>query len=327
MKKLVFVQSIPKPHDTGLSEITSKSSGKRLNRTKVGSRTTTKLPALYDPKAGGLANFISYNEWIEDGKVVLDEKNTPLTLQDKYERQFNLPKGYLTNKIPRRQEGSKDVAPLTYYEEKSWALNDGSTVFDLSKFDDLMGYYVCLASKKVANSEKEWRSHKWPDADFFIAIESESDDLKYKNNELKSKAFASLHSTDLTNDNKRKTVSLLNLASAKSDLTEMQVHNLLYDYVDKSSFTPGSNLDKFSEVRVLLTTAPGREEFEARYLLKQATDLRVVYEKQDTFTWIRPKGTIVLGDTYRDAIGFLLNPKKDTLTEELKADIKAKMIN
>lgn len=190
-----------------------------------------------------------------------------------------------------------------------------------------MGYYVCLASKKVANSEKEWRSHKWPDADFFIAIESESDDLKYKNNELKSKAFASLHSTDLTNDNKRKTVSLLNLASAKSDLTEMQVHNLLYDYVDKSSFTPGSNLDKFSEVRVLLTTAPGREEFEARYLLKQATDLRVVYEKQDTFTWIRPKGTIVLGDTYRDAIGFLLNPKKDTLTEELKADIKAKMIN
>lgn len=327
MKKLVFVQSIAKPSDIGLDTITSQTSGKKLNRTKMGSRTTTKLPALYDSRLGGLANYISYTPWLEEGKPVTDERGIPLTLQDKFEREFNLPKDYLTNKIPRRNENSKDQAPLTYYEQMQWPLNDGSTVFDLGKFDDLMGYYVCLASKRIANSEKEWKAHKWPDADFFIAIESESDEIKYKNNDMRSKAFASLHSADLTNDNKRKAVSLLDLSSTKADLTEMQVHNLLYDYIDKSTFNAGSNLDKFNEIKTLLSTAPGREEFEARFLLKQATDMRIIYEKQDTYTWIRPKGTVVLGDTFRDAIGFILNPKKDSLVEELKADIKARLLS
>lgn len=225
--------------------------------------------------------------------------------------------------MPRRTEGTNN-APLTYFEQTSWTLNDGSTVLDLSKFDDLMGYYVCLASKRVANSEKDWRAHKFPEADFYISIESESDEIKYRNNDIKSRAFASLHHQDFTTELKRKTVSLLELASTKSDLTEAQVHNLLYDYIDKSNFSHGSNIDKFSEIRTLLSTAPGREEFEARFLIKQCVDYRIILEKQDTYTWIRPKGTIVLGDTYRDAIAFVINPKKDTLVEELKAELKVR---
>ena len=74
-----------------------------------------------------------------------------------------------------------------------------------------------------------------------------------------------------------------------------------------------------------MNTATGREEFEARYILKQSTDLRIVYEKQGTYTWVRPQGQIVLGDRFRDAVSFILNPKKSTEVEELQEAIKNKL--
>lgn len=49
---------------------------------------------------------------------------------------------------------------MTYFQKKNWALQDGTTVLNLDNFDDAMLYYVCLDSKMVANSEKEWRNKK-----------------------------------------------------------------------------------------------------------------------------------------------------------------------
>lgn len=89
---------------------------------------------------------------------------------------------------------------------------------------------------------------------------------------------------------------------------------------------PNSNIDKFEEVTKLLKTKPGREELEARYLLKRAIDNRVIYEKQGTYTWIRPEGKIVIGDKFSEAIDFILNPKKQTFVEELESQVKAKEI-
>lgn len=187
-----------------------------------------------------------------------------------------------------------------------------------------MGYYVMLASSKVANSEREWREHKWPKAEFYISLENESDEIKHKKSSLKAKAYAALESSDLTSALKRKIVSLLDIASTRSSLTTEQVENALFDFVDKSTFLAGSNIDRLNEVLGLLKTPHGREQFEARYLLKQAIDNRVVYEKQDTYTWNRSKGPIVIGDRYSEAIDFILNPKKVAEVEELMAEIAAK---
>lgn len=282
------------------------------------------LMALFSPKVGGLANYISYTPWIEEGKQVLDENNQPLTLQDKLEKKWNKPKGYFTNKAWTPGDSLKDEE-MTYFQKKRWKFADGCTVFDLDNMDDELGYYMALASQMVANSEREYLSHKWPKAQWYIALENESDDIKYSRNELKSKTFAKLHSEELTNVYKRKFVSLLDLASSKSTLTDQQVHNLLYDYIEKSSFTPGSNIEKFNELMTLLSTNTGREEFEARFILKQALDTRVVTEKQSTYTWIRPSGMIVIGDKYSEAIAFILNPKKSGLLEDMMSEINAKL--
>lgn len=322
--KKVFIYSIPRPTASGISDWTNDVTGRKLQKVKVGKCTDT-IMALYSPKVGGLANYISYTPYVdpETGTPFLNEEGKPMMLQEHLEKKWNKPKGYFTNAAPGREVVSPDN--LTYFQKQSWTLNDGSTVLDLGNMDDEMGYYVALASYLVANSEREWREHKWPRAQYYIALENETDQLKAKRNEVKSKAFAALHLPDITDAYKRKTVSLLDLASSKASLTTEQVNNLLFDYIDKSGFTPGSNIDKFNEVINLVNTPHGREQFEARYILKQALDTRVIYEKQGSYTWVRPSGTLNIGDRYVDAVEFILNPKKQQEVEELQLEIKAKL--
>jgi len=320
-KKLVFIQSVPREMVLGIEDWVNDSSGKKLKKTKVG-RTRDGLMALYDAKVGGLATGLT-ETWVEEGEPVKDNDGNVLTLQDKMERKWGLDKGYLTNR-PWRRGDSLSEEDLTFYQRKVWKFNDGSTVLDLDKMEDELCYYMCLASKYVANSEKEWREHKWPKAVYYIAIENEAEELRYKKTERKSKAFAALHHKDMTNSMKRKFIYLLDIASSTTSLSDEQVHNLLFDYIDKTSFTPNSNIDKFMGFFKKLSTKTGREELEAEMLLKRAVDYRVVYEKAGTYTWPRPEGTIEIGERKAEAVEFILNPKKAGLVEELEEAVDAK---
>lgn len=324
MSRIVFINSIPRDSVFGIHEWANDTSGIKMQKTKIGN-TKDGIRALYSPSKGGLANYISYTPWIENGVQVKDSDGNLLTLQDKMEKKWNKPKGFFTNRALMKGDNIKDE-DRTYFQRMSWKLQDGATVFDLDTMDGEMGYYVMLGSSKVANSEREWRQHQWPKAEYYIALENESDSIRYQRNEIKAKAMKALDSNEFTNIFKRKAVSLLDLSSSRSNITEEQVFNILYDYIDKSTFVPGSNIDKFTEVFGLLSSAHGREEFEARYLLKQAIDSRIIYEKQGSYTWVRPSGTIVIGDRFSDAIEFLLNPKKSSEVEELTEMIKAKNI-
>lgn len=323
-KKLVFVTSVPRETATGIEDWANDTSGIKMKKVKIG-RTRDGIMALYNPKIGGLATGL-HHPWIEDGQPVKDSQGIPLTLQDKLERKWNLEKGYLTNR-PWRKGDSMKEEDMTFYQKKVWKFNDGSTVLDLDNMEDELCYYMCLESKFVANSERELKEHKWPKALYYISLENEADELKYKKTERKSKAFAALHHKDVTDTMKRKFAYLLELASSTTSLSNEQVHNLLFDYIDKTSFTPNSNIDKFFGLFDKLTTKTGREELEAQMLLKQAIDTRVIYEKADTYTWPRPEGTVELGNTKHEAIEFILSPKKAVLVDELEAAVKAKYNN
>lgn len=324
MSKLVFVYSIPRETASRVDAFVNDSSGKQMKKTKIG-RTTDAIRAMYSPQIGGLANYISYTPWIgDDGLPVKDDRGNTLMLQDKLEQKYGLPKGYLHNR-PWRNGESRKEEDLSYYTKKSWRIKDGCTVFDMSDMDQELGYYVMLASSFVANSEREWLSHKWPKAKWYIALENESDDIKYTRTQVKLKAFAALDSPDLTDVYKRKLVTLLGISNSKTALTNQQVNNFLYEFIDKSTSTPGSNIEKFNNIISLLKTPSGREEFEARFILAQAIDTGVVKEKQDTYTFLRPTGPIVIGDRYSEAVDFILNPKKSSEVEDLQAEIAKKL--
>ena len=262
---------------------------------------------------------------MEDGKQLKDEKGNLLTLQHKMEKKWHLDPGYLTNRAWRKGDSRKEE-DFTYYQRMAWKVNDGATVLDLDQFDDEMFYYVALDSHLIANSEKEWKEHKWPKATHYIALENENEELRFNKNQLKSKAFADLHKDTMTPTIKEKMVAVLELSNSFAKLTQEQVQNLLFDYIDKTTFNPNSNLDKFNALVKLLETPTGREELECKYILKQGIDSRVLYEKQGAYNWARPSGLLVLGEGQAEAMEFLLNPKKQSIVEELREEIKLRTL-
>ena len=326
MGRKVFIQSIPRESALGINKWVDPKSGISLNKTKM-SRCTDKMVALPNLKVGGLANYISYNFHMnpETGTPYKDDKGNDITLQAYLEKKWFKPEGYYSNRAWMKGD-SLDESKMTYFQKKYWQLVDGTTVLDLDSEDDEMFYYVCLGSQRIANSEREWRAHKWAKATHFIAQENEGDEIKYKRNEVKSKAFAALHDPNLTDITKRKIVSLLDISSTKAHLTTEQVANLLFDYIDKSTYLADSNINKFHNIVNLLNTPKGLDEFDAQWIIKQAIDNRIIYEKQGTYTWIRPKGSLVIGERLPEAIDFILNPKKSVEIDELKAEIKAKTV-
>jgi hypothetical protein len=325
MSKLIFIYSIPRTTATGISEWVSESSGIKLKKTKVG-RATDRISALYSTKVGGLANYISYNYYTDPltGEVQHDAQGNKILLQEYLEKKWNKPPGFFSNQAASRNYRG-DGSDLGYYYQTFWELRDGATVLDLSKMDDEIGYYVMLASSKVANSEREWREHKWPKATHYIALENESEEIKYARTQLKSRAFAILHSPEVGLSYKQKMLAILNITTTKVPYTEMQVHNMLSEYIESSTYTPNSNIEKLINLTNLLKTKDGREKFEAMFILKQAMDRRIVHEKKDTYTYFRTNGnTVVIGERYSEAIDFITNPKKITDVEEMLEQIKQK---
>lgn len=325
LNSIVYIYSVERESATGIDKWINESSGKSLKKTKIG-QTKTTLKALYSSKVGGLANYISYTPWIdENGKQVTDELGNPLTLQDKEEQFWNKPKGYFSNQ-PRTREDNDRKAPLTYFQRSEWKFNDGATMLDLSNMDERMCYYMSLGSKRVADSEKELRDHKWPYAEFYIAIANESDEMQYTKNNRKIEAFASLKAKSMTPVMKRKIADILEITKPQASLSEETVVNNLYRYIDTSDFRRTSNIEKLLSLYNKLSTAPGREEIEARHLLTRALDARVIYHKAGTYTWIRPEGKLVIGEKYSEAIDFLLNPKKEELVEDILKQIEARTV-
>ena len=135
MSNKVFIYTIPRTSAYRIDLWVDPNSGQNLNKTKIGNAKTG-ISALYSPKVGGLLNGLTYKEWTENGKPVLNNKGVALSLQHKEEQKWNLAENFLTNRPWRKGESLEDK-DLTYFQGKSWKLKDGATVLDLSNFDDL----------------------------------------------------------------------------------------------------------------------------------------------------------------------------------------------
>lgn len=313
MGKKIFIKSIPRDTATKVHEFSNPLTGVRLNKTKIGN-CKDGLMALYSRKIGGLNTGLT-------NVVETDEKGRQITLQEKMEAKWGKPAGYFGNSHTQ----NPDEEP-TYFQNKVWYLNDGTTVLDLENMDDELFYYVCLASKYVANSEKEWRAHKWPKAMFYISLENESDELKHSRKEKRRKALAALEGENMTPTMKRKFAGILGLGSSLAAMTYEQVDNQLDEYIDTGAADPTgkTSVDKFMELYADLATDLGREKIEAKFLLQNLLDSRIVYEKQGTYRWVRKDMNI--GDRYHEVIEFLLNPKKSADRDELEQELKSKTI-
>lgn len=318
MSKKVYIKSIPRETASKIHEyVNSEGSFKRLNKTKIGNCKDA-YQALYSRKEGGLCTGLS--RMVEDPST-----GNLIKLQTLMERKWGKPEGYFTNQVAASGYAGDKNKELSYFHTKVWKLNDGTTILDLDNMDDEIFYYVCLASSFCANSEKEWKEHRWPKASYYIALENESDEIKQSKKEKRRIAIAAMQQESMTPTAKRKIISILDLVNSNSALTENQVNNTLDDYIMNSDSPDASGktqIDKFMELFELHKTDAGRQKFEAEYLLKTLIDNRIVFERQGTYKWVRKD--MELGYRKAEAVDFLLHPKKLVEREELEAELKAK---
>lgn len=301
--KIVYIKSIPRDTASKISEFRNSETGKKLNKNKIGD-CADKIQALFSIRMGAL--------------------KTGLTKEDEAwaEEKWNKPKGYFNN-MPWRRGDSLDHKDMPYFQRKSWTLKDGTTTLDLDSMDDWCFYKVCMASKFVANSEKEWKTYKWPKATHYIALENESDEIKYKKNHLKSKAFGKLHSKELTLPWKRKFAVIFEKSNSRITLTEEQVENMLFDLIENSKMKGlKSDIDKFLDACNQLKTADGKMKLENLYLLKTLLDYNIIEEKAGTYKHLKTDKEI--GFTEKEALEYLAHPKKQGQIDELKKELEIK---
>ncbi len=325
MSTKIFIVSIEKRNDNnGSINWTDPRTNKKLNKTKLTRDVGTIICAAHSAKHGGYLTGL-YKPWLENGKQKM-ENGRYLTLQDYYEKKHNRPAGYYHNKMTDPMMNNIGKTEPSFFESKESTLTlwDGTSVLDLIQPEHEIIYEYLLEHPLIANSEKEYLDHKWPKALFYIKGVNETDEIKFSRTIQLTQAIAKLHDSDFTLPLKRQVIAILDIANTRTELTEEMIHNLLFEYINAPKSGLVSNIERFIELVNKIKDPKGKAELEARYFLKKLLDYRVVYEKQGSYTWIRPTGAVILGETYTEAIDFILNPKKASIIDELKTELNLK---
>lgn len=331
LQKKIFVKTIPRETATKVHEFRNVdkygAEGEKMNKTKVSDNCKTALSPLYNRKLGalntGLHVYIE-NPWTNEELSEIPPEFKDVASQDKILLQHALeikhgrPKGYYTNKAWTNKD-KFDPDQITFFQDFKYKMNDGTTVLDMSNPIDELAYYFFLATKYVANSEKSWRNKEFPHALFYIAVESESDDIKYQKRERRDKAISRLQSEEMDSETRKKFAKILQLAK---NPTAKQSYNLLSDFIETAKDEPANSIDRFNELYDLLVDPAGRTEFEARYFLQDLLDNWVVTEKQGSYFW--PAKGLEIGSRYKEAVEFLMNPNKQEEQDQLREALEAK---
>lgn len=327
----VYIYKIPKPSASKITEIINGKNQRRLNQTKVDGKIKEKHVAPISAKTGKLATGL--DKEVDNpykGEAISSPEFQFLATQDKVrlqyliEYKFNLKKDYLDNTRPDLNN-KKHLENPSFFQTFVFSTNDGLTVLDLNRLDDLLAYYVCLELKRFANSKAEYEAGKFPEADYYLAQQDEGDQEKYTKKQIKDKAKAEITLGKVADsDTQKKFVKLLLPTLGKGRLTDIQAYNSLSDAIDTNErYRDGEDfITKYNKLLRLLQDAPGKARFNCLVLLQEGVNTFTISDKAGTYTWLNKDLTI--GASKEKAIDWLLDPNKSDLVDELKEQIEAR---
>jgi len=328
----VIIKAIPRQTATKISEFTNKTSGKKMNKNKIG-KCKDVLRAFYSEKTGSLVTGLEEvinNPYFESNRDLPQEfqyirKEEKITLQDLLEIKHRVPKGTYTNRAWRPGDGYKDEQ-LTFFQRFKYKLNDGATILDLAKPMDEIAYYMLKSHPMVALSNKMEDKIKRPKAEYYISDKNESIQEKYTKKKFYNSAVEMLNDKKFTVSYQKKLAKALDLV--KGDVSTMKdesIYLLLDTYLEDSyKSNKDENITNFIDNYKLTTSVEGRNELEAICLLSDLVNYRIVTDAKGTYTWVSKQ--IQIGQRKAEAIDFLLDPKKQPERDELERQLKAKML-
>lgn len=327
----VYIYKIPKPSASKITEIVNGKTQRRLNQTKVDGKIKERHSAPLSGKTGQLATGLDKEV---DNPLKGEHINTPefqfLSVQDKVrlqyliEYKFNLPKETLINSRADVNNQKNRENP-TFFQKFVFSTNDGLTVLDLNRLDDLLAYYIALESKRFANSKAEYEAGKFPEADYYLALQDEGDQEKFTKKQIKDKAKAEITLGKVADSvTQKKFVKLLLPSIGKGRLSDIQAYNAISDAIDTNErYRDGEDfITKYNKLVKLLEDAPGKARFNALVLLQEGINTYTIMDKAGTYTWLAKD--LVMGASKEKTIDWLLDPVKSDLVDELKEQIEAK---
>lgn len=338
MGKKVFIKTIPRETATKISDYRNESGERstKLNKTKMG-RCKTKLDCPYSSKTHKLITGLDIpynvdgvtNPYKDSGKLPQEfaylKDKEQITVQEYMEVKHGVKKDYYTSRPAKgRDNFNTKGSDRPFFWDFAFTMNDGSTMLDLDNRNDELAYHMFKSPeyRKVANSEQEWRQHKYPYAQFYISYENEGEEIKFESKKRLNRAVAILEGEQLQDvETMKKFVKVLKLAKDISTVT--QGYNLI-DTLIKTDKSTGatSGLNRFLELAKLLDSAEGRERLTAKAELADYLNHWIITEKAGTYRWVSKN--IEIAHREEEAVDFLVNPNKLQEQEILLLELKSK---
>lgn len=248
------------------------------------------------------------------------ETRDEITRQEYFEIKLGLEPGTLTstsNKI-------FDKKPLPWIQNW-WKDFQELTILDLDKPEDELTYWLLKQAHpdKCANSWEE----RTPFSRLYISQFNE-DDLKVAKRQEKLETTI-VNLADLKNNHSeadiRKVAVILNLI--RGEVSIEKVKNTLSDFIMQKTSKQDDNIIAFNKLYNEMQDAKGREIFEAKYLLQECINNRIVSDYKGKYIWSSKKGEAVelLGKSYQEVINTFLDIDWRHYREELEEELKARV--
>lgn len=327
----VYVYKIAKPTASKITEIINGKNQRRLNQTKVDGKIKERFQPPLSAQTRMLATGLNkeIDNPLKGEQISIPEfqflaSQDKILLQNLIEYKHGLPKGTLHN-TPADVNNKKHLENPSFFQTFVFSLNDGLTVLDLSRLNDLLMYYIMLDWKKFANSKNEYEAGKFPYADYYLAEKDEGEQEKYTKRQYKDQAKSHLSMGVVnTPDLQRKFVKLLLTSTSKGRITDIQAYNLLSEAIDGNErYKDGEDfITKFNKLVKMQGDALGKARFNALSLLQEGINCYAINDKQATYTWLAKD--IIIGTSKEKAIDWILDVNKTELVEELREEILAR---
>lgn len=248
------------------------------------------------------------------------ETREEITRQEYFEIKLGFEPGYLTS-IAKKVFDNKP----TPWIQSWWKDFEEMTILDLDNPEDELTFWLLKQAHpdKCANS---W-SERTPFSRLYISQINEDEVKVTKRTEILESTIVKISAlkNEHIESDIRKVATILNII--RGEVSIEKIKNSLSDYIMKRQSNQDENIKKFNKLYDEMQDVKGRETFEARYLLQECINNRVVSDYKGKYIWSSKKGQSVelLGKSYQEAINTLIDVDWRHYREELEEELKSKV--
>jgi hypothetical protein len=325
----VFFYLVPRETASKVDLFTGEN-GEPLNKTKVGLKTGNVYRPLVSATTGKLKTGLDV---MVDNPYKTEEKDTikpgfepyiygkeKIKLQYLLEYKHGVRPNYYSDDAPVKEVAGKDdteKTPFFQTEKFKVVITDKGLMLDTDKHLDELTYYFLKSSTRCAPNLASANPNLH---EYYIGQENESEEKLFNKVQLVDKAVSILVNPDFSDEFKVKIAKVLKLA--KKETTGVKAHMLLRSYITENVKDQKERVVYFLDITESLKTPEGKEKLEAKALLEDLINYRVISSTGDIYKW--KNRDITIGTNKTAAVEFLLNPLKQDEVLELERELREK---